>query len=330
MTFSIGGIEMITKKENYLMAARGEKPEWVPSFVEESNIFMPPFWDEVNPETGTDFCNVKWVENDAGKMPDERWKAMEHIGMWRQTAKFPDLATLDWKAMAEQFKKQSDPEQVNIAMLNTNGIFLIPINMIGWVDGLCAIYEEPEELEAFVSRITDFLVEVVGYFGEYIHPDIVFTGDDVAAGNGPLISMQIWEDMYKPYFKKIIDAVHDIGALAEFHCCGNCQGFIDEFLEIGSDICQLPVPNEALLQSKEKYGNRLVMTGGWDRRSKASLPGAPEDVVRESVHTAIDTYGKDGALIFWDGGVVGSSQDSKQKLAWILDELSIYGKQVYK
>lgn len=312
------------------MAAKGGKPIWVPSFIEDSNVFAPDFWSDVNPDTGADFCNVRWVENDAGRMPDENWRAMENIGQWRETAKFPDLASLDWKGMVERFKSESDPEKVNIAMLNTHGIFLIPINMLGWVDGLCAIYEDPEDLEAFISEITDFLVETVKYFGEYIHPDIVFTGDDVAGANGPLISMETWNSMYKPYFKKIMNAIHEIGALAEFHCCGNCQYFIDEFLKIGADICQLPVPNESLIESKKKYGNRLVITGGWDRCSAASLPGASEEIVRESVHKAIDDYGKDGALIFWDGGVVGSSEDSKRKLEWILDELSKYGHEVYK
>ena len=321
---------MISKRENYLMAAKGEKPIWVPSFVEESNVFRPEFWSEVNPNTGTDFCNVKWIENDAGRMPDENWRAMENISQWRETVKFPNLASLDWKRMAKRFRTESDSEKVNIAMLNTHGIFLIPINMMGWVDGLCAIYEDPEELEAFISAITDFLVENVKYFGEYIHPDIVFTGDDVAAANGPLISMKTWNSMYKPYFEKIINAIHEIGALAEFHCCGNCQSFIDEFLKIGVDICQLPVPNERLMESKKKYGNRLVLTGGWDRRSTASLPGASEEIVRESVRKAIDDYGKDGALIFWDGGVVGSSEDSKRKMEWILDELNKYGHEVYQ
>ncbi|MGD9475716.1 MAG: uroporphyrinogen decarboxylase family protein [Eubacteriaceae bacterium] len=321
---------MITKRQNYLMAARGEKPHWVPSFVEEANVFMPDFWEEVDPVTGTDFCNIKWIENDAGKMPDERWRAMETLDQWRETVKFPDLSSLDWEEMASRFKSMSEPDKVNIAMLNTNGIFLIPIDMIGWVDGLCAIYEEPEELEAFVSAITDFLVEIVKYMGEYIKPDIVFTGDDLAAANGPFVSKDIWDSMYKPYFKKIIDAIHDIGALAEFHCCGNCQFLIDEFIEVGADICQLPEPNESLLQMKEKHGNRLVLTGGWDRHSDAAFPGASEEIVRESVHQAIDVYGKNGGLIFWDGGIVGSSEDSKIKMAWVLDELNKYGKAVYQ
>lgn len=312
------------------MAARGEKPEWVPIFGEDANMWMPPFWDEVDPETGTDFLNIKWVENDAGKMPDENWQAMEDITQWREVAKFPDLSKLNWEKIAADFFATADADKVNIAMLNTSGLFLIPINMVGWEDGLCAIYEEPDELDAFVSAIADFLIELAGYVGTYLKPDIMFSGDDVASATGPFISHELWVERYKPYFKKVNDAIHAQGALAEFHCCGNCQYLIEEFIDIGTDICQLPMPNEALLEDKKRFGDRLVLTGGWDRTGAAAQSNAPEDVVRESAHIAIDTWGKEGGLIFWDGGIIGSSEDSKRKMDWLYDEVREYGSRVYQ
>lgn len=320
---------MPTIRENYLMAARGEKPYWVPSFTEDCNVLMPDFWNQVDTVTGTDFCNVKWIENDYGKMPREDWRAMKEIGDWREIVKFPDPSKMDWEGMVERVKVMGSPDKVNMALLNTSGIFLIPINMLGWVDGLCSIYDDPEELEAFTSELTDFLCDIVRYIGKYFHPDIISTGDDVASASGPFISKEIWQSMYKPYFRKICDAIKAEGALVEFHCCGNCQYLIEEFIDIGVDICQLPEPNESLLRDKERFGKRLVMTGGWDRHGPGCLPDAPEDVVRESVHTAIDTYGKDGGLIFWDGGICGRSEDAKNKTRWVLDELKKYGHTVY-
>lgn len=315
---------MITKRENYLMAARGEVPHWIPCFTEDVNAFAVPFWKQVDPVTGTDFLNVKYVTNEFGRMPDERWRAMESIFDWRETAKFPDLASMDWEAMAAQFHASADPEKVTIATVNTHGIFLIPIYMLGWVEGLTSICLEAEETEAFVSRLTDFIVELVGYIGKYIKPDIMCSGDDVAASTGPFISKTTWTEMYKPYFRKIIDAIHAQGALAEFHCCGNCGYLVEEFLDVGADILQLPAVDEDLIRDKARFGKRLVMTGGWDRMSEAAKPGAPEEVVRASLHTAVDRFGKEGGLIFWDGGIPGQSADSQQKRFWLYDELHRY------
>ncbi|KPU45212.1 hypothetical protein OXPF_11030 [Oxobacter pfennigii] len=86
--------------------------------------------------------------------------------------------------------------------------------------------------------------------------------------------------------KRICDEIKNAGKIAEFHCCGNCSTWlIDEFIDIGVDIVQLPMPNDKLLEAKKKYGNRLVITGGFDRRGPASYPNAPEAIVREWVRS---------------------------------------------
>ena len=315
---------MITRRENYLTAARGGKSVWLPCFPEDANIFMLPFWRQTDPETGKDFCGIRWVENEFGRMPDERYPAITEISQWRETVKFPVLSELDWEGMRADFLSRQDPEKVNIAMLNTHGIFLIPVNMLGWVECLCAIHEEREELESFVAALTDFLVELAGYIGEYIHPDIVFSGDDFAASTGPFVSREVWDELYKPYLIRIMDAIHAHGALAEFHCCGNCGFLIQEFLNVGADICQLPAPDADLKRDKERLGSRLVLTGGWDRQGPGAMPGASEEEVRRSFHTAVEEYGADGALIFWDGGIAGKSEDSRNKFKWLYDELHKY------
>jgi len=60
------------------------------------------------------------------------------------------------------------------------------------------------------------------------------------------------------------------------------------------------------------------------------MPGASEPVVRQSARKAIDEFGKDGALIFWDGGIAGESEDSNNKRTWVYDELKRYGTEIYK
>ncbi len=99
---------------------------------------------------------------------------------------------------------------------------------------------------------------------------------------------------------------------------------------MGYDICQLPVPNDDLRADKKRFGSRLVITGGWERHGDAGLPDASEECVRASVRRAIDDFGADGGLVFWDGGIIGESEDSKNKMRWLMDELHVYGRQVYE
>lgn len=321
---------MLSVRENFLLAARGEKPEWVPNYMEEATVLRMDFWKQLDPVSGADFCNVKWVENEYGRMPREDWRAMKELSDWRETVKFPDLSKIDWEDLVSRTNAQSPVERARIAMVNTHGIFLIPVNMLGWIDALCAIIEEPEEVEEFVSALTDFLCELIAYQGRYFKPDIMTTGDDVASSTGPFLSKDIWTNLYKPYFKKICDAIKAQGALAEFHCCGNCGYLIDEFIDAGADIIQLAQINDELIADKKRLGKKLVMTGGWDRHGPGCMPNTSEEIVRESVHTAIDTFGKNGGLLFWDGGICGKSQDAENKRRWVADELNRYGRTVYR
>jgi uroporphyrinogen-III decarboxylase len=322
---------MLSPRENYLTAARGGKPQWVPSFVEDACVIPPYKFLDRDPVTQTDFYNIKWVKNEFGMMPDESWRALEDIHRWREVIKFPDLDRVDWVQTAKTETAHCNPAKAKLAMLAAESIFLIPVDMMGWVDGLCAIYEEPEELAALVKALADYYVKLAGCIIKYYDPDIVIFGDDVANAMGPFISRDIWTTLYKPHFKRICQAIKNAGKLAEFHCCGNCSNWlIDEFMDIGVDIVQLPVPNEGLLEYKKKYGNRLVITGGWERHGAAGMPGASEEAVRQSVRRAVDLYGRDGAFIFWDGGITGESEDSRNKKLWLYDELRVYGREVYK
>lgn len=320
----------MTSRENYLIAAKGGKPEWLPLFPFDVNCFFPDIWEWRDPETGADFCNVRWVTNEAGAMPEPGWVAMEDICDWRDIVKFPKVSEMDWEGWARKYNETRDPDKVDIFMVNTHGLFLIPINMMGWTDGLCAIVEEPEEFEAFIAYITDFFVEMIEYAGRYFHPDIIASGDDFAAAKGPFVSKETFRKFYKPYIQKITDAAHKIGALEEFHCCGNCQFLIQEFYDAGVDIVQLPEPNDQLLKDKTELGSKFVMTGGWDRHGPGNRPGASEEEVRESVHVAMDTYGKEGGLIFWDGGIIPVDEDSRNKMEWVVDEAMKYSREIYR
>ena len=70
-----------------------------------------------------------------------------------------------------------------------------------------------------------------------------------------------------------------------------------------------------------------MLTGGWDRQGPGAMPDASEEEVRRSLHTAVEDWGQDGALIFWDGGIAGKSQDSKNKFMWLYDGLHKYNDQ---
>ena len=274
---------------------------------------------------------IKWgVQKDESisAMPEEGYFAMTDISQWREVVQWPDLEAIDWDKVKADFMETYDPDKATIILLAAWSLFLIPIQMLGWTEGLCALLEEPEEFKAFGDALTDFQIDLLDHYCKYvIVPDEVLTGDDMSNANGPFFSREVWDEVFKDNFKRITDAIHSYGALAAFHNCGNNGYLVEAFLEIGADRLQCPMPTEELVEQYDRLG--FSMEGGWECRGPGNVPGADEETVRESVRLAFDRFGRKGGYTFWDGGIAGSTEDAAKKREWVYDEMDKYGRAFY-
>jgi uroporphyrinogen-III decarboxylase len=320
---------MLSQKENYLRAVRGEAHEWVPYYRDACQVVLPDWYFAADPVTGRDIFGIEWVTNEFGRMPNHQKTAMTDISQWKDTVRLPDLDKMDWAAAASRDLSNLDPEKAKTALVQTDGVFLLLVDMMGWVDGLCTLSEEPEAVMEFNEAITDFFVRLAGYEIKYYKPDVMCIGDDLAAGNGPFISKETFREMYRPFYLRLINLIHGAGLPVEFHCCGRCDYLVEEFMDMGIDVLQLPRPTEELKALKKKYGSRLVINGGWNWQGPGGIPGATEAQVRRAARGVIDDFAIDGGYIFWDGDMVGKSEDMASKIAWVADEVRRYGRTVY-
>ena len=319
----------LTPRENYLIAAKGGIPERIPIFGEDYNMFMHPCFGHMNEEK-KDFFGIRWQGNEYGEMPVEGEYVLSEISEWHDIV-WPAVDSFDWSFAMNMWNEHYDPDKANIFMLNSHGLFLYPIQMLGWTEGLYALAAEPEEFAAFDNRLADYMIEILDYAKDLIPIDTVFMGDDLANTKGPFISPDTWDEVFKEPFQRIVDKIHEIGALAEFHNCGNNDFLIGKMMEIGVDICQLPMANEALEADKKKYGSRLVLTGGMkDRQGAWNQPGASEELVRAAVREGLDAYASEGALIFWDGAMINAAEGNDERMAWVYDEVKTYGTELCK
>ena len=85
---------MLTIKENYLIAARGGKPQWVPNFSLSMNMYEPAVW-AIDPVTGLEWTGARWLENEAGLTADTVNPPLSSILEWREKVIFPDLSKIN-------------------------------------------------------------------------------------------------------------------------------------------------------------------------------------------------------------------------------------------
>jgi uroporphyrinogen decarboxylase len=128
--------------------------------------------------------------------------------------------------------------------------------------------------------------------------DMIWTGDDVGAQNGMLISPRMWRRYLKPRMAEFIAELKSINPALKvaYHTDGNVEPIIPELIEIGIDILN-PVQPASMdpARIKEQYGDQLCFWGTIDEQH--TLPfGSPAEVEAE-VLQRLRTVGRNGGLI---------------------------------
>jgi len=130
---------------------------------------------------------------------------------------------------------------------------------------------------------------------------IMVSGTDFGTQNAPYISLNMYQELYKPFHKRINDWIHKHTSWKTFyHTCGSIVAFLDDFIEAGVDILN-PVQTSAREMDpkmlKEKYGDRLVFWGGGIDTQRTLPFGTTEDV-RTEVKERCQIFGKGGGFVF--------------------------------
>ena len=130
-----------------------------------------------------------------------------------------------------------------VGLLKEKACGAIPV--MGWVEGALAqscdvmpmqevfvnLFDEPEAIKELLEICAE---EEILFAKAQIDAgaDIIGIGDSVSSLVGP----DLFRDFSFPYLKKIIDAVHEKGALAKLHICGNITAVLDQVALTGADM----------------------------------------------------------------------------------------------
>jgi uroporphyrinogen decarboxylase len=171
------------------------------------------------------------------------------------------------------------------------------VPIMGWVEGALAqaadlrgvlpllydLYDRP----TWVRDLLEFCVEVeIEFAREQIlaGADIIGLGDAVASQ----ISPQMYSEFALPYEQRIFEAVHQLGALARLHICGDTNHLLKLMPASGADIIDLDwmVP---IAQAKAQFNPEIAICGNFDP-VVIMLHGSPT-MVREATLRCLEEGG---------------------------------------
>lgn len=90
---------------------------------------------------------------------------------------------------------------------------------------------EPD-LMRFLDRLEAYWMQVVEY-NIALGTDVFVFGDDWGTQTSTLISPDLFGDLFKPRYKRLIDRIKEAGGLPFLHCCGYMGELMGEFMELG-------------------------------------------------------------------------------------------------
>ena len=339
----------MTERENLLRVIEGKEPAWVPRkgivpFAELDPEKHPPccqdaraelFPTKRSPSGGrVDMFGVEYspTEDTGGQeLPTPNRFILDDIRKWKDVIKLPSLDGFDWRAAAEKAVEHIDRTQSCVQMGAAGGFFMPLMNTMGFTEGLIALQEEPEEVMEFYDYLATYYETIIANMIDYIKPDIFRLGDDIAAAQRPFVSLEMYKKLIKPFTARMAKFGTDRGLPVDMHCCGRCDIFIEDWIDMGVKIWNPAQVMNDLAGVKKKYGNSFVLTGCWDSSGPAGWYGAKEEVVRQAVRDCIDAYAPGGGFCFW-ASYYGAKDDPEVRnhALWITDEYNKYGRTFYK
>jgi uroporphyrinogen decarboxylase len=132
---------------------------------------------------------------------------------------------------------------------------------------------------------------------------IVYTGDDVAATKGPLMSPRHFRKLFYPALCRVMRGYKELGLYVIKHTDGNLWPIMDMIVDSGIDCLDPidPIAGMDLGEVKAKYGDRIALKGNVDCAELMTF-GTPEETA-EATKTAL-RKGMPG------GGFIVSSSNS--------------------
>ena len=340
----------ISPKDNFLKLAGGGHPEYVPYYTFSGNEPIPEtssksaspglfVTNPPNPDGSmtsvwgvTTYPNEdtagssmpapnSWILNDIRKWGDVLWKPVYKDG-------------LDFEAMYKADVERLGLDR-SVTALRTSlgfGPWMSLVGFMGFEGAMIAMASEPEACKELFDWMASLYEPYTTAVLDAYKPDIWGLSDDTCTERGPFFSVEMYKDLFKPYYSRFSKKAKDRGIPIIFHICGMCEPFIPDMIDLGVKYIEPAQETNDIIALKEKYKGQMSYLGvhDWGKHLPKNYPNYDPEEVKQDVRNTIDKYSPGGAFgtLIWPVSYVGDPHiDDLKKLIW--NECYDYGKKVY-
>ena len=282
--------------DNYVRAATGNQPFWIPVYGTESNTIWPDAMEEhpVPEVDGYDWWGVNWImeKGIGGMITKPGTRTISTFAKWQEELEWPDLSLVDFAADGKKLSANLDPQRVHVYQC-VEGIFERLHELIPFDESLLAFYEEPELLDAFFNKMADYKIESCGkIIDHYGRVDGVLYHDDWGTERAGFFSNEMFEAQLFPPTKRLMDYLHTRVKFIELHSCGRNMQYVPLMIRLGINVWTPQARCNDLDFLYDTYGDRMTFTIPLRIRA-----GLSSDERKAAVRAYVDRYAPKGRVL---------------------------------
>ncbi len=188
------------------------------------------------------------------------------------------------------------PDRFRIASLGLSGFTTMSF-LRGFDHLMIDMVENPSFVQALADCVFGFEERLIANLPQYGFDAVGFF-DDWGTQKGMFLSPACWRRIFKPLYARQFALVHSLGLSVYFHCCGQYESIIADFIEIGVDMLNISQPNLYDIPALgRKYGSKVCFVCPVSYQT-TSITGTREQIFAD-VRQLVEHLG------CFNGGLIG-------------------------
>ncbi|MBM3472423.1 MAG: hypothetical protein FJX75_04020 [Armatimonadetes bacterium] len=205
--------------------------------------------------------------------------------------------------------------------------------LYGMPELFVALYENPKGVHALAERVVAFPIGIAQEIGKRFRGRVhgFAMTDDWGTQEAAFTSLPMFREFFKPYYRRLFDAIHDAGMHAWMHSCGHVNDIVGEWIDCGLDLVNLQQPtNLGIEEMGERYRGRICFESLCD--IQMTLPWKDADAIRAEAKQLIEHWATpQGGFVlsdYGDGAAIGVPIEKKRIMLEAFIELAAPGVEV--
>jgi uroporphyrinogen decarboxylase len=238
-----------------------------------------------------------------GETDDRAWN-LEYTSFIEDRASFDEFP---WEAAAEidlsKIREVGSYLPKGMKAIAVSGkLFTLSWMLMGFNNFSIKLILEEDLVADVVAKVAEIQLSALDQIFSLDHVAGVWVVDDLAFGNGPMISPEAYRTHIFPWYRKIAERLHASGRIFLMHSDGDMSLLLPDLIEMGLDVLQPIDPTcMDIVKVKAEFGSKLCLVGNVS--NELLRTGSPEEVLAHAIGL-IKTVGIGGGFALGSGNSV--------------------------